>query len=55
VNGVVEDNNYRYKSMIMNAMRMNYGYVGECSIIDEESNAEAVKFFELPQDSNEPI
>jgi len=41
--------------MIMNAMRMNYGYVGECSIIDEESNAEAIKFFELPQDSNEPI
>ena len=55
VNGVVNDNNYRYKSMVMNAMRMNYGYIGECSIIHEELSAEAVRFFELLHDSDEPI
>jgi hypothetical protein len=33
---VVDDNNNRYKSMVMDAIRMNHSYVGEHSIIDEE-------------------
>ena len=33
VNEVVDDNSNRYRSMIMNAMRMNQDYTGECSII----------------------
>ena len=34
--GVVDDNNNRYKSMVMNAITMNHSYLGECLIIDEE-------------------
>jgi len=31
--------------MVMDAMRMNQGYVGECLVIDEEPNAYAANFF----------
>jgi hypothetical protein len=41
--------------MVMNAMRMNQGYAGECSIVDEESNASAAWFFDLLKDSNESL
>jgi hypothetical protein len=41
VHEVVNDNSNPYKNMVMNAMRMNQGYAGECSIVDEESNASA--------------
>jgi len=33
-------------------LRMNQGYAGECSIVDEEPNAEAIRFFELLKDSD---
>jgi len=36
VNEIVNDNNNRYRSMIMDAMRMNQGNACECSIVDEE-------------------
>jgi hypothetical protein len=37
--------------MIMDAMRMNYqGDASECSIINEEPNADASKFFDLLKD-----
>jgi len=36
VHGVVDNNNNHYKSMVMDAIRMNHSYVGECSIVDEE-------------------
>jgi hypothetical protein len=36
--------------MIMDAMIMNQGYAGECSIMDEESNADATRFFEILKD-----
>jgi len=34
----------------MDAMIMNQGYAGECSIMDEESNADATRFFEILKD-----
>jgi hypothetical protein len=45
VHGVVEDNSNPYRNMIMNAMRMNQSHVGQYSIIDEEPNVDATKFF----------
>ena len=41
--------------MIMDAIRMNQGYGGEYLIIDEESNINATKFFDLLKDFNEPL
>jgi len=35
----------------MDAMRMNPSYAGECSIVDEEPNVDAIIFFELLNDS----
>jgi hypothetical protein len=55
VHEVVDDNINRYRSMIMNAMRMNEGYVGECSIIYEELNVDATRFFELLKDYDKPL
>jgi len=53
---VVDDNNDPYRNMIMDAMRMNQGYVGQCPIVDEEPDINAIKFFfYLLKDSNEPF
>jgi len=35
VHGVVYNNSNHYRNMIMDAMRMNQGHAGQCSIIDE--------------------
>jgi hypothetical protein len=39
----------------MDAMRMNQGNVSQCPIIEEESNANATRFFDLLKDSDEPL
>jgi hypothetical protein len=41
--------------MVMDGMRMNQGYVGQCPIIDEEPNADATKFFDFLKDSDKPL
>jgi len=46
------NNNNRYMSMIINAMGMNQGYLSECSIVNEESNVGAIRFFEVLKDSD---
>ena len=40
--------------MIMDVMRMNQGYTDKFSIMDEESNIVATKFFYLLKDYDEP-
>jgi hypothetical protein len=52
---VIDDNNNHYKSMIMDAMKMNCGDVGECSIIDEEPNTDATRFCDLLKDSDKSL
>jgi hypothetical protein len=52
---IIDDNNNRYMSMIMDAMRMNQSYANACLIVDEESNAHAIKFFKLLKDYDEPL
>jgi hypothetical protein len=44
VHWVVDDNSNPYRNMVMDAMRMNQGYVGECLVIDEEPNAYVASF-----------
>ena len=53
--GVVNDNNNPYRNIIMDVMRMNKGYTGECSIVDEEPNEDEIEFFYLLKNSNEPL
>jgi len=55
VHRVIDENSNSYWNMVMDAMRINQGYVGECSIIDEESNVDATIFFDLLKDYDEPL
>jgi hypothetical protein len=41
--------------MVVDATRMNHGNVSQCSIIEEEFNADATMFFYLLKDSDEPL
>jgi hypothetical protein len=39
----------------MDAIRMNQGYVGQFSIVDEEPNIDSARLFDLLKDSDEPL
>jgi hypothetical protein len=39
---VVDDNSNPYKSIVMDLMRIDLGYVGKCSSVDEEPNIDAI-------------
>jgi len=52
---VVDDNSNYYKNMIMDAMQMNQGDVGECSIVNEEPNTTTTMFFDILKDSGDPL
>jgi hypothetical protein len=54
VHEVETDNNNPYRTMVMDAMRINQRHISQCPIIDEEPNANTTKFFDLLKDSNEP-
>jgi hypothetical protein len=41
--------------MVMDAMKINQSYVGQCSIVDEEPNVNATKFFDILKDSDGPL
>jgi len=45
--GVVDDHINCYRSMIMDAMRMNRDDAGECSTVDEEQNTKGSRFYDL--------
>jgi hypothetical protein len=55
VHEATNDNTNPYRNMVMDAMRMNQGNVNQCPIVEEESNADAARFFDLLKDSNEPL
>jgi hypothetical protein len=42
---VVNDYNNHYKNMVMDAIRINQSHDSQCSIVDEEPNADTTKFF----------
>jgi hypothetical protein len=53
VHEVVDDTSNRYRSMVIDTMRMNQGNACECSIIDKESNTYTTRFFYILKDSDE--
>jgi len=55
MHGVVDDNSNSYRNMVIDVMRMNQCYTSECSIVDEEPNADMTRFFELLKDFNKPL
>jgi len=55
VHEVVDDNNNPYRTIVMDLIRMNRGYVGQHPIIDEESNTDAARFFDLLKYYDEPL
>jgi len=55
IHGVIDDNNNnRYVSIVMVAMWMNQGYLGESPYVDEEPNVDVARFSELLKDFDEP-
>jgi len=55
VHEATNDNTNPYRNMVMDAMRMNQGNVSQCSIVEEEPNADAARFFYLLKDSDKPL
>ena len=55
VHGVIDDNSNSYKNIVVDAMRINQGHVGQFSIMDEEPNSKAARFFDLLKDYDEPL
>jgi len=53
--GVANDNSDPYRNMVIDAMRMNQGNVSQCPIVEEETNANATRFFDLLKDSDKPL
>jgi hypothetical protein len=51
----IDDNSNHYKSMTIDAMRMNQGDARKCSIVDEEPNVDVTRFFDLLKDYKEPL
>jgi hypothetical protein len=43
--GVIDNNSNRYKSMVIDAIRMNHGYSSESSHVDDEPNVDETKLF----------
>jgi hypothetical protein len=55
VYGVETDNSNPYRTIVMDVMRMNQGYVSQCQVVDEEPNADVARFFDLLKDSDKPL
>jgi hypothetical protein len=55
VHGVETNNINPYRTMVVGVMRMNRGHAGQCSIINEEPNANSARFFHLLKDFNESL
>jgi hypothetical protein len=50
---VVDDNSNSYRNMVIDAMEMNQGHAGQCSILDEKPNAGTTNFFNFLKDFDE--
>ena len=55
VHEATNDNTNPYRNMVMDAMRMNQGNVSQCPIVEEKTNADVARFFDLLKHSNEPL
>jgi len=55
IDEVVHDNSNCYRSLVINTMRIDHGYSDEGSLVKEEPSVDAIRFFGLLKDSNEPL
>ena len=55
VHEIVDDNSNPYRNMNIDTMRMNQDHTGEYPIVDEESNADLARFFDILKDFDEPL
>lgn len=55
MHGVIDDNSNRYRNIVTNVMGINHGCASECSTIDEEPNADTIRFLDLLKDFEEPL
>jgi len=55
IHEVVDDKNNSYRDIVIDAMRINQSYVGQCPIINEEPNADTIRFNDLLKDYEEPL
>jgi len=55
VHGVVDDNNNPYRTIVMEAIRINQSHVNQCLIVDKEPNTNMARFFDLLKDSDKPL
>jgi len=55
VHGVETNNSNPYRTMVMDAMKMNQGHVNQYRIIDEEPNAYSARFFDFLKDIEKPL
>jgi hypothetical protein len=53
VHGVVDDNSNPYRKMVMDAMRIDQGYVDQCPIVYEEPNTDTTRFFDFLKEFDE--
>jgi len=53
IHEVGNENSNPYRNMVMDAMRISEGNVSESSIVEEEPNADAARFFDLLKDYDE--
>ena len=52
---IVNDNSNPYRNMVIDAMRMNQGYVDQCPVINEVPNIDATMFFNILKDSDKSL
>jgi len=50
IHEIVDDNSNYYRSMVMDAMRMNHDYLCEGSRVDEELNIDIARVFTIKSD-----
>jgi hypothetical protein len=55
VHGVVDDNSNPYRTIVMEAIRMNQSHANQCLIVDKEPNVDMARFFDLLKDSDKPL
>jgi len=53
IHEVLDDKNNPYRDIVIDAMRINQSYVGQCPIINEEPNADTIRFNDLLKDYEE--
>jgi len=55
VHEIIYNNSNPYRTLVIDTMKMNQGYASQCSIINEEHNANTTRFFYLLKDFDDTL